>query len=121
MKVNNENKNMEDDEEAALVIISAKPLESYGKYKNQQVKNIFKEWKQAGPKADIFPEHIEFIIHVEFAESTQPSRKQVLDAVLREPALKEVLKDRFDPQTGHILPPAQRWKYNPENWRKLFR
>jgi len=108
--------NATDDEEVAPVkVTTVKPIEAYGKYKNQQVKNIFKEWKASGPKADIPDELIEFIINFEFAESIPPSRKQLLDSVLREPKLKEVVKDRFDPFTGKKLPAEQRWRFNPEN------
>lgn len=102
------------DEESRPPTVSTRPIESYGKYDNQRVKNIFKEWKNAGPKADMADEHIEFIINFEFAESERPSKRRLIDSVLREPSLKPVLKDRFDPVTGKKIPGEQnKWMFDP--------
>ena len=104
------------DEEApdATPEVSSDPKDwNLGKYPPQIVAGIFKEWRKAGPKADIPLVKIKYVMDFEFSPKDEPTRKLLEDSVLRLPYLKPVKKERYDPYTGKRLADVQPYLFDP--------
>jgi hypothetical protein len=105
------------DDDDKVEVLAAKDVSTYGKYPSQQVAGIFKEWKKAGPKADLHPDHLRFVVGYEFADIQPPNVKEMIDSVTRVPEIRQVANKRYNPDTGKLTDKKEWRKFNPDTGR----